>query len=957
MLQVPSGIKSIMLTTQQLGLHKPCKASANYLSRHANRTRFDRSALFTLLLGLAGFATLPTPTSAVVQNIIPFEWSMPDRLLENTTITNYDPASPIPQYDPNALMLPPGGWTVQFDACKVTSSAITSYEWFVDGVAVATVAGCRFSHQFPREDKYHLSLKVTDEAGDSAILEQDITVQDWLIIALGDSYGSGEGNPEKPVTAQAYVDFSILFDLAANVQTDLQSALNQLPGLEDAQQAAQQIRDDALVTRNQAAADLARLQQDLQDLIVIQTNVENYPAVTAARNNVTSAQQAVNAAQAKVNADQADYDNCSFGNCVARLAILLASQAELTAAQANLVAAHAALVVARDAAIVIYSAISTIQSFSALNLAIDAKTVARNLAQNTYNTVNNAYQNAANSLQQAIAAVASLQSIITDLQQAWEQAKINAQMQYLDHLPVWTSTPPSWGTPEPTYADIVLNGATPGEALRCHRSMISGQARAALAIEKADPHTSVTLVHLACSGAKIDTGLIGDYEGQDVSSVLDPLLNATINSSYTGIPDQTKIQGQIAAAATKVLGREVDAIIISIGGNDIKFADMITECVTGEPCHIELGLPPVDEFSAALKYAIEQNCRPVAFFNQLTGLSLPTGSFPFSDKCLSVYNTTEQNLGDGAALRTFTSAMPGLAAKWQSLNDSPGDSLANSLTENFPSLDTKRVYLTEYPNPTGDDAGNYCGWDPTQTTTASEQLKNLPGVTQPEMIWADTTVATALRDATETAAALHQWTFITETGVNGQTISSVSKKHGYCANDHWVVTIPESLVTQQDPLGVVHPNRKGHTNYQQAIYAQLVKDFYPNGVGITVQAHSNGSSSYFSEGGYNAYATFNVKLESGASTPSGPLTFSSSKTRRKIASTGITSLSATGKTAVITGPCTLNGVAGYSFTATVGDNATPGTWADTFAITVTRPNGFTYTASGTIKSGDYTVSQ
>lgn len=126
---------------------------------------------------------------------------------------------------------------------------------------------------------------------------------------------------------------------------------------------------------------------------------------------------------------------------------------------------------------------------------------------------------------------------------------------------------------------------------------------------------------------------------------------------------------------------------------------------------------------------------------------------------------------------------------------------------------------------------------------------------------------------------------------------------------------------------------------------------------LTPRAHSNGSSSYFSEGGYNAYATFDVKYEAGASTPSGPLTFSSSKTRRKIASTGIASLSVTGKTAVITGPCTLNGVAGYSFTATVGDNATPGAGADTFAITVTGPSGFTYTASGTIKSGDYTVSQ
>ena len=120
-------------------------------------------------------------------------------------------------------------------------------------------------------------------------------------------------------------------------------------------------------------------------------------------------------------------------------------------------------------------------------------------------------------------------------------------------------------------------------------------------------------------------------------------------------------------------------------------------------------------------------------------------------------------------------------------------------------------------------------------------------------------------------------------------------------------------------------------------------------------ANSNGASSYFSEGGYNAYATFDVKSLS--STPSGSLAFTSSKTRRKVVATGITSLSVTGKTAVVTGPCTLNGTAGYSFSATVGDNATPGSRADTFNITVTGPNSFNYKASGTIISGDYIVSQ
>lgn len=136
------------------------------------------------------------------------------------------------------------------------------------------------------------------------------------------------------------------------------------------------------------------------------------------------------------------------------------------------------------------------------------------------------------------------------------------------------------------------------------------------------------------------------------------------------------------------------------------------------------------------------------------------------------------------------------------------------------------------------------------------------------------------------------------------------------------------------------------------------QDVVTDNMAITViqpKANSNGSSSYFSEGGYNAYATFDVKYSTGSANPSGSLTFTSTKTRRKIVSTGITSLTVTGKSAVIKGPCTLNGISGYSFTATVGDNATPGAGSDTFAITVTGPNGFNYTASGTIVSGEYVV--
>jgi len=40
---------------------------------------------------------------------------------------------------------------------------------------------------------------------------------------------------------------------------------------------------------------------------------------------------------------------------------------------------------------------------------------------------------------------------------------------------------------------------------RCDRSGYSGPAQAALALEAADPHTSVTFISFACSGASLNT--------------------------------------------------------------------------------------------------------------------------------------------------------------------------------------------------------------------------------------------------------------------------------------------------------------------------------------------------------------------------------------------------------------------------------------------------------------------
>jgi hypothetical protein len=103
----------------------------------------------------------------------------------------------------------------------------------------------------------------------------------------------------------------------------------------------------------------------------------------------------------------------------------------------------------------------------------------------------------------------------------------------------------------------------------CTRSGRSGQARAALEMERRDPKTSVTFIHLACGGAQADPGLLRAHNNQppqllELSEILPP-------------------------------GQAVDFVSFTIGGNDIRFSEIIGQLVEepdaplsdvdGEPLH------------------------------------------------------------------------------------------------------------------------------------------------------------------------------------------------------------------------------------------------------------------------------------------------------------------------------------------------------------------------------------
>ncbi|MEE9415952.1 MAG: hypothetical protein V3V01_11755, partial [Acidimicrobiales bacterium] len=98
------------------------------------------------------------------------------------------------------------------------------------------------------------------------------------------------------------------------------------------------------------------------------------------------------------------------------------------------------------------------------------------------------------------------------------------------------------GTP-----DIRRSGTTAAVWVdqRCDRSGNSYQARSARLLEKTSKSTSVTFVHLACSGAEIDTGLLRGYEGIIAEN-----------------PDLAPQMRKVKRIAKK---REVDALVVSIG--------------------------------------------------------------------------------------------------------------------------------------------------------------------------------------------------------------------------------------------------------------------------------------------------------------------------------------------------------------------------------------------------------
>jgi hypothetical protein len=306
----------------------------------------------------------------------------------------------------------------------------------------------------------------------------------------------------------------------------------------------------------------------------------------------------------------------------------------------------------------------------------------------------------------------------------------------------------------------------------CHRSPTSGPAMAAAELERLDPRTLVRFINLTCSGAQILNGLVHGFVGREP-------------------PDPTvPLPPQVLAAVERVAGREVDAILVSIGGNDARFSDIAKSCTVQNPCSD----PQVVHFE---DYNFTAICAGVAFI---------PGMF---DQCMAYADSlSAYNSATGAML--FNAGLATLPDRYRQLHD--------ALVDGFPVLASapRRVLITEYPDTSQDALGNVCG------LPTVNPLDNFPGMTIEEWTWVGNTMTPALNGAVHAAAMEHGWTFVD--GIFGDFAS-----HGYCSSNNWFVRLQDSFLLQGDQFGTLHPNAAGHAAIAQRILASLRPQLYQNG--------------------------------------------------------------------------------------------------------------------------------
>ncbi|MCA0434595.1 MAG: hypothetical protein LCH46_15200 [Proteobacteria bacterium] len=123
----------------------------------------------------------------------------------------------------------------------------------------------------------------------------------------------------------------------------------------------------------------------------------------------------------------------------------------------------------------------------------------------------------------------------------------------------------------------------------CHRSLYSYQLRAALQIAIENPQSAVTFLGYSCSGASVEEGILGPQTHMDYVSRTQGGGDSIINSVKGGSNDnqiywllrdiclkRPQEENGFNFCPGSAFRRNVDLVLLSVGGNDIGFSQLVT---------------------------------------------------------------------------------------------------------------------------------------------------------------------------------------------------------------------------------------------------------------------------------------------------------------------------------------------------------------------------------------------
>jgi lysophospholipase L1-like esterase len=153
----------------------------------------------TNAIGEAGRAAVPLQSRQpnLATGALGIDWAMPPRLLPaHSTYGDNDGLPPEPFVNPRS-------WKVDLfltDHGKRDCPSGASFDWTVSGDGSSETPrshACSVTAQVPSLGTYSVTARELrhGEPTGTEVTDHDVLVKDWLIVGLGDSNGSGQGNP------------------------------------------------------------------------------------------------------------------------------------------------------------------------------------------------------------------------------------------------------------------------------------------------------------------------------------------------------------------------------------------------------------------------------------------------------------------------------------------------------------------------------------------------------------------------------------------------------------------------------------------------------------------------------------------------------------------------------------------------------------------------------------------